>query len=1332
MKILVVEDDQNVAQILKLLLSSYSYAVDIGTDGETGFQMVDAFEYDLVVMDVMLPGLDGISLCEQIRAKGLKMPILLLTGQGGARQKAIALNAGADDYVVKPFDSEELMARVQALLRRGGAVNQPVLVWGNLRVDPSSRKVNYGTHLLSLTPKELAILELFLRHNQQVFSARAILDHAWSSLESPGEEAIRVHIKELRQKLTAVGAPKDFIKTVYRVGYRLNPLYSSALAAETKQLPPLSDIAELKSVNQELRAVLEELQATQAQLQRQNAELEIAHHMLGQELQQRQQMEQQLQAAHDQLEQQVTERTAELVQANSQLQHREQQLQALFDHALDAIAIADDDGNYVDANPAACKLFGVPRSELLRLNIADFADPGSNVGQLWQQFLQQGQMSGEFRLCRPDGTVREADFSAIANFIPHRHLSILRDISDRSRLEAERKQAETDLLEKQHLIEQITNSTSAILYIYDLVDQQNIYVNRQISVVLGYSPAEIQAMGSNLFGNLVHPNDLPRVVAQLEQCLTANDGDWVEIEYRMRHLNGEWRWLQSRDSVLNRTGDGSPKQIMGTAIDITDRKQAEIELQAISDALSNAVEGISRIDSEGNYVSVNDAYARMVGYLPSEMLGMSWQNTVHADDLAAVTAAYQHMLSTGKVEVEARGIRKDGSFFDKQLVMIAAYDEQQQLIGHHCFLKNITERKQQEADRKWAEVALRESKKRFQSAFEYAAIGMALVAPDGRWLQANQSMCEIVGYSEPELLASTSQAMTHPDDLGQDLEYTRQLLAREIRTFQMEKRYFHKLGHLVWVLISVSMVYDPQDQPLYFIAQVQDISDRKRLEAEHRQAEQKIREQAALINIATDAIYVCDLEGRILLWNRGAEQLYGWAAEEALGKNIRTLGLKDLKDEMDSVLSTGFWQGESAKVTKVGKKIIVASRWTLMRDQSGQPKSVLIVNTDITVKKQLEEQFYRAQRLESLGTLTSGIAHDLNNILTPILAISQLMRMSQPDLNERSQEMLAMLENSAKRGTNLVKQIVTFVRGTEGRRIALQVRPLLLEMGKFLVQTWPKSIKIQTAITPQSLGTVYADPTQLHQVLMNLCVNARDAMPNGGVLTLSAENRCVDDSFADLNLEAQVGDYLVVTVSDTGTGIPPEIRDRIFDPFFTTKAPGKGTGLGLSTVLGIIKSYGGFVQVFSQVEQGTQFHVYLPIIEETITEHQPAKELPQGQGELVLIVDDDIDVQRTNQALLESYGYKTLTANDGIEAIDHYTKQQDEIQVILIDIMMPKMDGITAVRALKKINPQVKIIAISGLSSNQEPVLTAGASLFLSKPYATEDLLSNLYDLINA
>jgi CheY-like chemotaxis protein len=246
---------------------------------------------------------------------------------------------------------------------------------------------------------------------------------------------------------------------------------------------------------------------------------------------------------------------------------------------------------------------------------------------------------------------------------------------------------------------------------------------------------------------------------------------------------------------------------------------------------------------------------------------------------------------------------------------------------------------------------------------------------------------------------------------------------------------------------------------------------------------------------------------------------------------------------------------------------------------------------------------------------------------------------------------------------------------------------------------------------------------------MNLCVNARDAMPDGGILTLSAQNCVIDESAAQKNLDAKAGNYVLVTVSDTGMGIPEQLRDRIFEPFFTTKEFGKGTGLGLSTSLGIVKSYGGFLDIVSEVGTGTQINLYLPMTEGAPIQSEHSQAFRQGNGELILIVDDEQYVQMANQALLESYGYQTLVANDGQEAIALYTEYQSEIKLVLIDLMMPYLDGVAAINSLKQINPQIKIIAMSGLSPKKEAAIAAGADLFLTKPYTLDELLSSIDSL---
>lgn len=501
--------------------------------------------------------------------------------------------------------------------------------------------------------------------------------------------------------------------------------------------------------------------------------------------------------------------------------------------------------------------------------------------------------------------------------------------------------------------------------------------------------------------------------------------------------------------------------------------------------------------------------------------------------------------------------------------------------------------------------------------------------------------------------------------------------------------------------------------------------------SERKLAEEKIRQQAALLDITTDAIIVRDLENRILFWNKSAENLYGWQAQEVFGKNTNKLLYKEVPPEMEAalsdVMSKGQWQGEVSKVTKNHKEILVESRWTLVCDQQGKAISILSVDTDITQKKLLEAQLFRAQRLESIGTLASGIAHDLNNILTPILAVAQLLPLKFPDVYDQDKHLLEILENSAKRGADLVKQVLSFARGVEGKRMALQLKHLIREVVKILKETFPKSVDLYIDIVPD-LWLVSGDGTQLHQVLMNLCVNARDAMLNGGTLSIYAENLFIDENYARMHLEAKTGHYTVTTVSDTGVGIPPEIIDRIFEPFFTTKEQGKGTGLGLSTVIGIVKSHGGFVNVYSEVGSGTSFKIYLPAVQEMEAPPPQEMEIMGGQGELILVVDDEPSIQEITKASLETYNYKILSANDGIEAIALYAQHKHEISAVLIDMMLPALDGLTAMRTLQKINPQVKIIASSGLMSSSKlaAVMGTGVKTFLSKPYTLKELLHTL------
>jgi len=506
---------------------------------------------------------------------------------------------------------------------------------------------------------------------------------------------------------------------------------------------------------------------------------------------------------------------------------------------------------------------------------------------------------------------------------------------------------------------------------------------------------------------------------------------------------------------------------------------------------------------------------------------------------------------------------------------------------------------------------------------------------------------------------------------------------------------------------------------------------------ERRQAEEQIREQAAMLDQATDAILVRDMQDRIRFWNRGAERLYGWTAAEAEGTDANQLLFKGSTPELDEarrrVVEKGEWSGELRQVTKEGKEVIVASRWTLVREADGRPKSQLVINTDLTEKKRLEAQFLRTQRLESLGTLASGIAHDLNNVLTPIMMAVYLLEGVVP--KEARETLLVPLQASAEHGAEMVKQILSFSKGGEGQRNQLlQVKHLIKDIEKMLRHTLPKSIDLRIAV-PTDLWPISADATRINQVLMNLCVNARDAMPCGGRLTVSAENVSLDENYASMHPEARPGAFVILKVADTGTGIPADILDRMFDPFFTTKEQGKGTGLGLSTVLGIVKAHGGFISIDTKAGQGTQFSVHFPAMApvQVGQAQRVNRPLPVGNGELVLVVDDETSIRAMTKATLETHGYRVLTAGDGSAAVALYAQHRGEIRVVLTDMMMPIMNGPLTIRALRSMDPEVPIIAVSGLMPNgqEADVVGLGVRVFLRKPYTAQQLLTTLAEVLD-
>jgi PAS domain S-box-containing protein len=628
----------------------------------------------------------------------------------------------------------------------------------------------------------------------------------------------------------------------------------------------------------------------------------------------------------------------------------------------------------------------------------------------------------------------------------------------------------------------------------------------------------------------------------------------------------------------------------------------------------------------------------------------------------------------------------------------------------------------------------RDSKEREKQAAEERFRLLAKATNDAIWdwdLVKNQLWWsegfETLFGSVPEGMESAVNSWMsriHPQDVERVTAGLHRTLAGGEANWSDTYRFRRQDGSFAWVSDRGSAIRDEYGQAIRMIGGVTDITSR-------RAAEERIAEQAALLDEARDAIVVRDLADRVLFWSKGAERLYGWTRAQALDRDMNTLLGVDathLTEANASVRASGGWHGEMVNKSRSGESRTVDARWTLLRDAQGEPKSILSIETDITEQKKLETQFLRDQRMQSIGTLAGGIAHDLNNVLGPILMGVELLRSQVTE--ESGKATLGVINSCAARAADLIRQVQSFARGVDGSRVPVNAALILREIEVIIAETFPKNIETRLIISTEP-WIIIGDPTQIHQVMMNLCLNARDAMPSGGKLEIELSNKVLDEMYAELTPDAKAGAYVMLRVSDSGAGMPAEVMDKIFEPFFTTKEVGSGSGLGLSTALGIARSHGGFIHVASKPGQGATFKVYFPAKREAVPFDKGRAQrsaIPRGNGELILVVDDEDGIRMMAQSVLERFGFKTIGARNGAEGVAAFAQQSAEIAAVLTDIAMPVMDGPTMIVALRTMKPGVKIVVTSGHGSQES---TFGAHEFLPKPYTGETLVRALHALIN-
>jgi PAS domain S-box-containing protein len=892
------------------------------------------------------------------------------------------------------------------------------------------------------------------------------------------------------------------------------------------------------------------------------------------------------------------------------------------------------------------------------------------------------------------------------------------------------------------------------LFLFD-PDSEEIYeANPMVQRLSGFTRAELLGQQITYLFRSENQGGLQRLRTAFKKT-----GPFQSQEgFLLRHREDEV-WIPVNLTVTRLHMEPKILGLM-SARDVRENREISAQLQKVDAELRRVLTCVSdyiwsgEIDGGGRltYRYYSPVVEQITGRPPEYYMDgpERWLATIHPEDCPRMHQILAHIQSgrSSREEAEYRILWPDGRLrWVRDCVQISPGADGQSLRLDGV-VTDITDRKQ-------AEEALRASEERFRTLVEKSADAMALVDSQAQIIYASPSTLRVLGFTAEEFVGRNALADVHPDDLPGVQEKFVQCLAEPGQDIHAEFRYRHKDGS--WRYLEGTgnnRLSEPAVRAIVF--NYHDVTERQRVEEAIRASEAKYR---SLIENLDQNIFLKDRDLRFVAANRKFCQLLGLAEDQIVGKSDLDFYPRHLAEKYQAddrlVLTEGRRLELEEQNLSAGQLRTVRVVKTPVKDDQGLIVGVLGIFWDVSEQRVLEAQLRQAQKMEAVGQLAGGVAHDFNNLLTVILGNVSLIQSGEerlksgatpgvfdgrafgPDASprpsrtpgvppsaDRNAQLLAEMERAAFRAAELTHKLLGFSRRTALRLEPTDLNTAIEEMTGLLRRTIDPRIILETHKSTES-WPVQADVAQINQVLINLCLNARDAMPEGGRLLLESQNLVFTEESVRGHLEARPGEFVRLRVSDTGHGIPPEILPRIFEPFFTTKGPGRGTGLGLAMVFGIIKQHQGWIACASRVNEGACFDIFLPRsrLAPVTQAPPPAARLPSHGRETVLLVDDESMIRNLGRAILQSYGYRVLLAEDGVQALDMYRAQKGQIDLVVLDLTMPRLSGQHAFRRLLEVDPKVRVLFASGYSAEQINDLKSDRILgFIGKPYRPEDL----------